>query len=163
MRLPRRPITICLAAFCAALAVAFAACAIGDAVKPSSAFAKDRRDRSVRWYQKPRAPLYNGSEPTISQISPAIRRARQPRFRFDQRSKRHHRGRHRSRSRRWSRQRKQRPSLSDALQQIPTPASETVLREAGVPIVTGVPSIVILEPRSEEDRERNRAILSQQQ
>ena len=163
MRISRRPRTVCIAAFCAVLAVVIVACAIGDALKPASASAKDRRDRSARSHHKPRAPLYNGSEPTISQISPAIRRARQPRFRFDQRWQRRRRARHRSRSQKWSRQRKQRPSLSDALQQIPTPASETVLREAGVPIVPGVPSIVILEPRREEDRERDRAILSQQQ
>lgn len=163
MRISRWPTAMCIAAFCAVLAVANVACAIGDALKPSSAYAKDRRDRSARSHHKPRVPLYNGSESTISQISPAIRRARQPRFHFDRRWQRRRRGRHRSRSQRRSRQRKKRPSLSDALQQIPTPASETVLREAGVPIVPGVPSIVILEPRSEEDRERDRAILSQQQ
>lgn len=163
MRIPQRPTTICLAAFCAVLAVAIAACVIGDDVKLPSAFAADRRDRPARWHHKPGAPLYNGSESTILQISPAIRRARQPRFRFDQRWQQRPRRRHRSQSQRWNRQRQKRPSLSDALQQIPTPASETVLREAGVPIVRGVPSIVILEPRSKEDRDRDLAIRAQQQ
>jgi hypothetical protein len=95
--------------------------------------------------RRTRPPLYNGSEPTISQISPAIRRARQPRFR------------------KWWRRRKQRPSLADALGQPPTYASEPVLRDAGVPIVPGVPPIVILEPRSKKDRDRDRAIRAQQQ
>jgi hypothetical protein len=155
MRIPRWTITACIAVFCVAFAVADAA--IGNA----DGLAAERRVHSARQYHhsRPRKPrphkpsahrysrprLYTGSEPTISQISPSIRRARQPRFR------------------KWWRQRKQNPSLADALQQLPTPASETVLRDAGVPIVPGVPPIVILEPRSKEDRDRDLAIRAQQQ
>ncbi len=124
-----------MAALCTTGGAFIVPAAMGD----SAVTAAERRARSSR------QPLYNGSEPSISQISPAIRRTRQPRFR------------------KWWRRRKQHPSLADALGQPPTPASEPVLRGAGVPIVPGVPSIVILEPRSKEDRDRDRAIRSQQQ
>jgi hypothetical protein len=155
MRITQWTITVCLTAFCAVLAIAFAASVIGDAVANASASAAERRVRPSATHRRSRAPLYNGSEPTISQISPAIRRARQPSLRFHKwlRSRRH---------RAWQ-GRSQRPSLADALLSLPTPASESVLREAGAPVVPGVPPIVILEPRSKEDRDRDLAIRSQQQ
>lgn len=90
----------------------------------------------------PRVKHYKGNEYTITQISPSIRRARQPWLGPSRRSRR--------------------PSLADALGQPPNPATEPVLRDAGVPVVPGVPPIIILQPRNERERDRDRAIRAQQ-
>lgn len=98
-------------------------------------------DRHARTHHRPKA--FDGSEPTIAQISPSIRRARQPWL-----------GRFRQR---------RRPSLADALLQPPDADTTPVLRDAGVPVVPGVPPIVILQPHADRDRDRDRAIRAQQQ
>ncbi len=112
---------------------------------PSLALATDTADARHRRHKRATGLVY------MPQISPAIRRARapdldEPPCRPCLKAPDGWYWRHHGRKRRMRRR-----DLIEALQQAPNASTVQVLKEAGIPIVPGVPPIVILRPKTEPD------------
>ena len=118
---------------------AIGAAALGGQVTPHrTGCAKVLKDKAFSGCR------YNGGEPIMAQISPAIRRARATYLFDSEREKRDSVLR-----------RKRRPDLVDALLEPPGLATIPVLREHNIPIIPDVPPIVILQPRGDERDRRS--------
>jgi hypothetical protein len=106
--------------------------------------------RTAGWARSRRhmAKVYHGDEGTVHQLSPRLQPRRMSRLRFDSEERElcSARGPQSRASRQGCIAER---NLAEALVQPPNPSTEKILREHGIPVIPGVPPIVILRSTRE--------------